>query len=314
MSRAAKRLELSQSAVSQAIANLEKSIGSQLVDRSVRPARLTLLGTTLYKGAQELLAHAKNLEQSVELDMNKSLPLLRIGMVDSFAATVGPHLVKSLDTIAAQWSVQSGSNKTSIRALLERQVDFVISADDTYNLFDLTVLPILEEPFFIVAPASDDPTEKTEEELCQELPLIRYSRSSFLGRQVDDYLREHALNPQCRYELDTSDAVLGMVGAGIGWTIATPLVVLKSARRGDDLRIYPLSKAPMSRKLRLIAQRSENAELTQHIAKAAQDAIFDGFLAQITQLGDSQTSDALRIGAKRLAEFRTHLDAGKSGH
>ncbi len=307
MSRAAERLGLTQSAVSQAIANLEKSIGAQLVDRTVRPARLTLLGTTFYKGALELLGRARILEQGVDLDMNKLLPLLRIGMVDSFAATVGPYLVKALDTIAAQWSVLSGINETSVRALLERRVDFVITPDNSHNLFELTVLPIFEEPFFIVAPPSNSSEPKTAEQLCEEMPLIRYSRSSFFGRQVDDYLREHALSPQHRYELDTSDAVLGMVGAGIGWTIATPLVVLKSVRSDTNLRIYPLSKAPMSRTLWLIAQRTENAELSQRIAKAAQEAILTGFLPKIAGLGGPTTTEALRIGELSVNQFEAYL-------
>ncbi|MET4808152.1 LysR family transcriptional regulator [Limibacillus sp. MBR-115] len=306
MSRAAERLGLTQSAVSQAIASLEKSTGAQLVDRNVRPARLTLLGTTFYKGAVALLGHARVLEQSVDLDMNKLLPLLRIGMVDSFAATVGPHLVKALDTIAAQWSVLSGVNETGIRALLERRVDFVITSDSSHNFFDLTVLPVLEEPFFIVAPPSNSKEQKTAEQLCEEMPLIRYSRSSFFGRQVDDYLRSNTLNPQHRYELDTSDAVLGMVSAGIGWTIATPLVVLKSVRSDTNLRIYPLSKPPMARTIRLIAQRTESMELSQRIAKAAQDAIYRSFLTRITHLSP-WTTDALRIGGLSLSEFESHL-------
>ncbi|KZD08548.1 LysR family transcriptional regulator [Oceanibaculum pacificum] len=284
MSRAAERLGLTQSAVSQAIAALERAMGGQLIDRAVRPAKLTLLGTTFYKGASDLLGRVRELEQSVDLDLNKLLPLLRIGMVDSFAATVGPHLVKQLDTIAAQWSVMSGVNETSIRALMERRVDFMITSDNSHNQFDLIAIPIFEEPFFLVAPPTDAPEEKTAEELMMDMPLIRYSRSSFFGRQVDAYLRERALAPQHRYELDTSDAVLAMVSAGLGWTIATPLVVLKSMQSAGNLRCYPLNGAPLKRKLWLVAQHTENVDLIERIATAARQATIQHCVPRILRL------------------------------
>lgn len=296
MSRAAERLGLTQSAVSQAIAALERAMGGQLIDRAVRPAKLTLLGTTFYKGASDLLGRVRELEQSVDLDLNRLLPLLRIGMVDSFAATVGPHLVKQLDTIAAQWSVMSGVNETSIRALMERRVDFMITSDNSHNQFDLIAIPIFEEPFFLVAPPAEAPGEapgdrtaeapgdRTAEALMAEMPLIRYSRSSFFGRQVDAYLRERALAPQHRYELDTSDAVLAMVSAGLGWTIATPLVVLKSMQSKGNLRCYPLNGPPLKRKLWLVAQRTENLELIERIATAARQATIRHCVPRILDL------------------------------
>src|SRR3977135_1456085 len=51
MVAAAKRLDLTQPAISQVIAGLEASLGIGLFDRSVRPPALTLQGATLLKHA-----------------------------------------------------------------------------------------------------------------------------------------------------------------------------------------------------------------------------------------------------------------------
>lgn len=282
MSKAAERLELTQSAVSQAIAGLERAIGCQLIDRSVRPSKLTLAGTAFYKKATEVLDHAWELEQVVDLDLNKLLPLLRIGMVDSFAATAGPALVQELDSIAAQWSVASGYEDTSVRALLERRVDFIISPDDSFRQSDLIAFPIFEEPYFLIAPKRA--AGRSLEALSAEIPLIRYSRRSFFGGEVDNYLRQHAVAPQHRYQLDTSDAVMAMVRAGIGWAITTPLVALKSHPAADELQCLRLPKEPPKRRLWLIARRTEGAELAERIAGAAHEAVMRHCLPEILKL------------------------------
>lgn len=194
-------------------------------------------------------------------------------MVDSFAATAGPHLVKELDMIAAQWAVGSGVNDTSVRALLERRVDFMITSDDTFRQHDLIALPVFEEPYVIVAPASVEVSRKTLDALRADMALIRYSPRSFIGRQIDDYLLRRSLNIQHRYELDTSDAVMAMVSAGVGWTITTPLVALKSKPSAKQVRFYPLSGLRLKRVLTLLARKSESAELAELIASTARDAL-----------------------------------------
>jgi len=59
MTAAARRLGTTQSAVSQTIANLEGALGVQLIDRTVRPPKLTVPGGVLYERAKALLDAAK---------------------------------------------------------------------------------------------------------------------------------------------------------------------------------------------------------------------------------------------------------------
>lgn len=284
MTEAARRLGLTQPAVSQAISGLEAQLDQQLIDRSVRPAKLTLAGLTFYKKATEVLDRVRELEQVVDYDLNKPLPLLRIGMVDSFAATAGPYLVRELDNIAAQWSVGSGINDTSVRALLERRVDFMITADEAHTQEDILALPIFEENYFLAVPHEAPRSHKTIKALSKSMALIRYSPRSFIGRQVDHYLQQKAITLNHRYELDTSDAVMAMVHAGIGWTITTPLCVLKSSAAVPDVRCHPLDSPPLKRKLWLLARRTENADLAERIANAARQVMRKNCVPRIRSL------------------------------
>ena len=57
--------EITQSAVSQIVSQLEKRLQAQLVDRSRRPLQLTTLGQTYYEGCKSLLEQYADLESGI---------------------------------------------------------------------------------------------------------------------------------------------------------------------------------------------------------------------------------------------------------
>lgn len=283
MTAAANRLGMTQSAVSQAIATIEAGLGAQLVNRSTRPIQLTLLGTKFYERATELLRRARELEQMMDLALNDRLPLLRIGMADSFASTAGPHLLRMLETVASRWSVVSGVQETSVKALLEQRVDVAITSEETAPESGLVTIPVLREPYFIVGPKDADLAIPIVE-LAARLPLIRYSAGAFLGRQIEAYLqRQGTLLPR-QYEFDTSDAVLAMVKAGFGWTITTPLCVLKTHAALDDFQYLPLTPPGMTRTLNLIAHDGQHTPLWERIAETARTLLDTQWVPRIQKL------------------------------
>lgn len=284
MTHAAQRLGMTQSAVSQAITAIEAGLGAQLIDRSVRPMKLTLFGSAFFERAVELLRRSRELERLVEMQGNDRLPLLRIGMVDSFASTAGPHLLREIATLASRWSVGSGVQETNIKALTEQRVDLIITSGDAGRDPNFLSLPILREPLFIVAPKGMATGKGGIAELGERLPLVRYGPEAFIGRQVAEYLRQRDVVLTREYELDTSDAVLAMVKAGLGWTITTPLCVLKTQQTLKDYKFLPLERVPASRTLRVIAHRDEHAALWERVAATARTILKQEWMPSIKRL------------------------------
>ena len=64
-SRAAAANAMSQSAASQAVRQIENRLGAQLIDRSMRPWRLTSEGKLFFQGCQELVERYHELEDAV---------------------------------------------------------------------------------------------------------------------------------------------------------------------------------------------------------------------------------------------------------
>lgn len=82
-SRAAEHLRVSQSAVSQAIQQLERRVGTQLIDRSKRPFELTQAGIVYFNGCRDLLATFRGVEEKVRGMDNKVMGRVRVAAIYS---------------------------------------------------------------------------------------------------------------------------------------------------------------------------------------------------------------------------------------
>jgi DNA-binding transcriptional LysR family regulator len=284
MTGAATALGLTQSAVSQAIANLETSVNARLIDRGTRPLKLTLLGDIIYRRTIEILDRVQDLDRAIELQLNNAIPMLRLGVADSVASTAGPHLVRNLDKLAAQFMIWSGASEASVRSLAERKVDFILTAEEAPPEVEFVSIPIFEEPYVLVLPIELSEPHYTLETLIAAAPFIRYGNQSFIGLAVDAYLQRNGVMPPNRYRLDTSDSVLAMVEASMGWTISTPLGILKTRIGSPRFHCLPLPSTAPTRRISLVARRAEGEALALQIADAARNALVEHCLPGLKEI------------------------------
>ena len=73
ITKAAERLFVSQSALSQQIISIEKEHQIQILDRTQKPLTFTETGKTFLKAAQEILEIKRKLEEDLHLRWNNSL-------------------------------------------------------------------------------------------------------------------------------------------------------------------------------------------------------------------------------------------------
>src|SRR5262249_32639378 len=156
MSKAAERLGVSQSAVSQSIRVLEENFGAPLLNRSARPLTLTPAGIALFNRGRVLLDEALNLRGAVIEASRGIKPSLRLGLVDSFAATCGTPLVQHLLRSTAQLSVRTGLSPALGEALARRELDLAISSR-SLDLDGMANHVFMSERFFVIAPKGSTP-------------------------------------------------------------------------------------------------------------------------------------------------------------
>lgn len=284
MSAAAQRLEISQAAVSQSVTMLEEALGVQLFDRSVRPPALTLVGKSALKCSMEVFSKLHELEDTVRHVTSGRVPLLRIGMLDSFTSTAGAPLLEQLKDLAAEWTVTSGFRATNFQALLERRSDVIITSDDSPVPDGVDARSILTERFQLAIPINYRGDVSSLKAIAGKLDFIRYGRDAHMTAGIEAYLRRAGVQPPRRYQFDTTDALLRMVASGFGWTIVTPLILMKSMASPKTVRIATLPGPALSRHLVVAMREGESADILERVHAAALQSLRDVVLPRARQL------------------------------
>lgn len=268
---AAKRLGRTQSSISQTVRQLEDDLGVVLIERGSRPLALTLAGTTLRDHAYRLLHDAENLSGRLLTVAGGKVPEIRIGLVDSFAAAVGPALMKTLLDYAVNLTVWSGLTSNLVDAFVQRKVDIVIGNDDLHEVAGLDRYVLMSEPYLLLVPAAlaVERKEPNLGQLARNYPMICYNPHSFLGAQIARQLALRNIHATRRVSVDTSDSLVAMVAAGIGWTSTTPLCLLLARPHLSRVSIAPFPGPRFVRRLILVARSGEYSELAKRLARIA---------------------------------------------
>jgi DNA-binding transcriptional LysR family regulator len=220
----------------------------------------------------------------VRLGTAAPLPLLRIGILNSFATTMGPYIFKRLRNIAAEWSIDSGFHATRMRAVIDRDFDLAITADESQASDEIEVRPILTEPFLLIVPSAYKSGDISLKALASDLELIRFGRDPLLHSRLDRFLEKHGVVAQHRYHLDTTEGVLAMVGMGSGWAVLSPLAVVKSLTRGDPIRALPFPGKPLYRTTNIVSLKNDGQAIATQMHAASAVALNEHFLPQVKRL------------------------------
>ncbi len=280
LTEAAKRLALSQSSVSQILAQLEESLGIELMDRSVRPMGVTTAGRFFYDRAQSILAAAEMTSLEMRRADFKLLRHVKVALVDSIVTAVGKPLIDVIKNRTQNWSVVSGQSHLHSHMLLSKQVDITISDDPLDDYSGLLRHEILSEPFVLAVP-NDYQGPRDTASVLQQLNLIRYSSGTLIGQQIEKYLRRNQLDPVSHLQLDNSFAVVSAVASGIGCTITTPLCLFQSGIRQHQVQLIPLDNK-LGRQISLISREHELGDLPGAIARDCKRILSESYVDVLT--------------------------------
>lgn len=267
-SPAARALGMTQPAVSLTVQHLEEELGAQLIDRSRRPLRATVEGAALYRHATRILAEVRALDQAVGAATTAVRPDIRIGIVASINA-LGAPLIEALRALSGELRIWSTLTPVLAAALRERELDMLITSEGTSDLSYLEQRVVMREPFVLALPrdfAAAHPQIGLAQ-LARALPFIRYTSRSNIGQVIERHLQRRRLTVPRRLEFDTSDSVVELVAAGLGWAIVTPLCMAESGVDFNAVALRPLDGPPLTRQLQVLARPHELPGLPERVCE-----------------------------------------------
>ena len=283
---AAKRLGKTQSAVSQAVRQLETELGVPLINRASRNVTFTPAGDLLRSHAAQLVEDIHKMASMVREQSKTRISQLRIGLVDSFATAVGPALIRSMLSEALNLSLWSELTPRLGKAVLEKRADIIVANDPFNEEANLTRFELLREPFALLLP-SDFPWDTRVPNLpllSRTYPMIRYEASSLMGSLIDAHCHRLNLRPTRRVSVDSTEKLIATVVAGIGWSITTPISLLRAREYSGAFRVVPFPGETFYRQLFMVSRRGEFDELALRLAGLSCEVLtglVDGELRQL---------------------------------
>lgn len=249
--RAGLRLGISQSAVSHAVAALEKELGVTLLRRERGGVALTAEGRRALQHAQAVVHHAELVAVRARAARADDGPL-RVATVPSFASQLLPRLMAELAAAGREpaITVREADDKQIGRWLRAGGCDVGITYSTPPGVVSA---PLVRETLYAVV-ARDHPlagARSVSYEQVARLPLIIPSWDP--EASVLRALREVDGGPVTPHHIRDLNTVLSMVGEGLGATVL-PDTVLPTVLPG--LRILKLTPG-RSRQLFLGTQTAE---------------------------------------------------------
>lgn len=278
MSQCAEHLQVTQSAISQSIAKLEESIGARLFDRAMRPMGLTASGKSLFARGQALIAQARSTYDAVRGGAGLPMSSITMAMSYSLANLLTMPILRDLGRMAERWNIRSGISMEHQGEFLARDIDMLVTG--SFNLEhrgSLEVHPVFEESFICVFPkdyrGSTDFATKPP-----SLPLIRFSRLTGMGQQIERQVLRMKLKLPQLIEIESSHQQMALVAAGLGWAITTPACLAAVADLHPQLRPEPIVRGRFSRQIKIVARAGELGSIPQEAATLCQrDLRREGF-------------------------------------
>lgn len=267
--RAASRLGYTQSTVSQHVAALERAVGGRLFDRPGGPrrARLTPLGEVVRSHGVDLLARADALHAAVDR-FRAGEGRLTIGTFQSVSSTLLPVLVRRLRTEFPGCDIRLREDELTFPDPAE--VDLLFSdlrTDDP----DVDQRKLLDDPYFLVSPRGQFPDGPVDPAALDGLAMVAWPPDC-AQPTLDRALAAVGVRPEIVFRAAANDAVLSMVGAGLGAAIL-PWLALHGAGAATDeaLSIHALRPPMPDREIHLL--RRAHRTPSPLSARAAQLAV-----------------------------------------
>ncbi len=274
----ASELGLSAPAVSQQMKNLSAALGAELLDNSRRPMTLTPAGRVFLARTASALDSLRSGHRDLNsLDLT-DLSALSLGVIEDFENVVTPTLAARLAEAMSQcaFRLQTRPSHELAARISERDLDIAICAAPATDPPGTVTHLLVRDPYILAVPRGTK--LKGGLEGLSHLPLLRRDMDQLMGQQIEAYLTAMNLSPPDRFEMDSNQSISALVASGTGWTITTPLSLLRAGRFAGDIDAHPLPGEPMERRIVLYATDDWTGPIPEQIATLAGELIETNFL------------------------------------
>ena len=265
-SAAARRLNLTQPAVSLQIRELEARFGVQLIERLGKQAHATVPGQQLVEVAQRIFQECDTADAVMRRFRKGWLGRVRVGTMLTALTYRLPPILQRLraDHPDIELVVNNMPTQDAVANVLQNKIDLGLVALPVENK-QLKVTPLCGEMLVAILPRDTRgvPDEVTPEYVARQNLLTEHTRSSAYPLVLGWLGKEQMLRDPM--PIGTVDALKTAVASKLGMALVPELSV---AKHKTDFIVRPL-RPPLGRTLALIEHRNKPNEPALEIVRNA---------------------------------------------
>ena len=238
--RASAKANISTSALSRNIRQLETELNTVLFDRDNRTVTLTPEGRTFQRYARDAVQQW----EQIRYDLTDPAEQLS-GEISLYCSVTASHsiLVDLLNRFRpahpeVEIMLQTGDPEHAIERLVALEEELAIAARPETLPPGVLFKPIAESPLVFVAPTESAPDETAD---WQKIPMI-LSAGGIARKRVDAWFDSLGVTPQIYAQVAGNEAIVSMVSLGLGVGVV-PKIVLDNSPHAERVRVLDVEPA-----------------------------------------------------------------------
>jgi len=238
-------MHVSPSTLSRSIARLEDELGATLFERDNRTVVLTQAGRQFREFAEATLAHWQDLKHRL-----KNNPIELTGQIRLYCSVTATYSFMSelLTVFRREFPnieviLETGDAAQAIQKVMDDEADIAVAPLPDQLPNPLLFKSLVETPLEFIAPVAEGPVTAVLDQTPIPWGQVPFVMSEFglARKRLDHWFRSQSIKPNIYAQVAGHEAIVAMVGLGLGVGVVPQLVIENSPLK-DKIRKIPVDK------------------------------------------------------------------------
>lgn len=267
ISKAAKNLYITPSALSKFVQNKEAELGIRLFVREGKKFYLTYAGERYVAMLTEVLEKKTAMDQEMRRIADRYQGRLRLGFQMSLAEVVVTRILREFQTLYPHIRIvseESGAEEL-MRMLRNQELDLILSLEEKKE-DGFSYEKIADDPLVLVAPKGSGLGEHAvvrdgfrypwlDAGAYRDRKLVMYGEGQMFGLYAERHFQSLGVKPSSDFLVRTTKTALLAVACGMGITITSELLV-RQQHFEDRLDMFSYGNEQLTQELSVVCHRN----------------------------------------------------------
>lgn len=260
--KAAKKLYISQSAVSIQIKKLEHTLGLQLIERNSKNFKLTFAGKELFRMSKDIFEKISRMENEMRKILQYKKGKISIGATHNIGEPVLPGIMIEFrkNNPEIEFDLYIKNKESLVKHLKEGTVDIALMEEYFIEDKEIKVIETEEYPFVVVSG-----TEVRDYRELIDIPLLK--RDTMLtNKYLDLFEKIIGFNLDKRISINGSiETMKNLIKNGLGFAVLPYYSVYEEIKKGTLKVVYSFEKSEDKFQIVFIRENEEKEGITKFV-------------------------------------------------